>query len=76
MVGVDDVFALGIKAKRRGLLIREGIDEKDMKDYVQIGNKYVYKKTENDEKVRQIEEIIRRLNIMDIASVEVENGVH
>ena len=76
LVGVDDVFALGIKAKRRGLLIREGIDEKDMKDYVQIGNKYVYKKTENDEKVRQIEEIIRRLNIMDIASVEVENGVH
>lgn len=67
-VGVDDVFNLKLSAKRVGLLITESIQNKDENNYENVGGKYIYKKSENEEKIIIIEEIIDKLKLD--ASVE------
>ena len=62
-VGVDDVFNLKLSAKRVGLLITESIQNKDENNYENVGGKYIYKKSENEEKIIIIEEIIDKLKL-------------
>lgn len=69
LVGVDKVFALNVKAKRKGLLISESVKENEKKNFRLVDNKYIFIKSENDEKIRQIKDIIDGLQIGDIASV-------
>lgn len=69
LVGVDKVFALNVKAKREGLLISESVKENEKKNFRYVDNKYIFIKSENDEKIRQIKDIIDGLQIGDIASV-------
>ena len=69
LVGVDKVFALNVKAKREGLLISESVKENEKKNFRLVDNKYIFIKSENDEKIRQIKDIIDGLQIGDIASV-------
>ena len=69
LVGVDKVFALNVKAKREGLIISESVKENEKKNFRYVDNKYIFIKSENDEKIRQIKDIIDGLQIGDIASV-------
>ena len=61
--GVESVFNLKIEAKRSGFLILSNIQGHNEKDFVPIGNKFVFTKSENEEKINQIREIINRLHL-------------
>jgi hypothetical protein len=69
-VGVEDVYNLNISAKRVGFLMTDNIDGKDLKNYELIDGKYIFKKSENEEKMAQIQEIINKLNL-DASIVKV-----
>ena len=63
MVGVDDVYKLNIKAKRSGVLISKSIEGNENNCPVLVDDKYIFTKSENEEKIWQIETIIKKLNI-------------
>ena len=68
-VGIEDVYNLKISAKRVGLLITDSISQRVEKNYEKVGNKYIYKKSENEEKITIIQEIIEKLGLRN-ASIE------
>lgn len=62
-VGVEEVYRLHLSAKRVGALMFDSVKEKDKANYELIDGKYIFKKSENDEKITLINEIISRLHL-------------
>lgn len=62
-IGVEEVYNLRLPAKRVGLLVNDKINEKDKLKYAQVGNKFIFKKSENEEKITLIREIIDKLQL-------------
>lgn len=73
LVKIEKVYPLGIKSKRSGVLISDKLNGNEKNNPKLVDNKFIFTKSENDEKIRQIEEIIKKLKITDIASVSIDD---
>jgi len=76
MVGIEKVYRLRIKAKRSVVLISDTLEGNEKNRPILVENKYIFTKSENDEKFRQIEEIINGLKIMDKASITIDDTIN
>lgn len=62
-VGVKKVYELKLYTKRVGLLVADSIDQKYKDEYTEVDGKYIYTKSENDEKINIVNDIIKRLKL-------------
>lgn len=71
MVGVDKVYELNIPSKRSHTLISESVNGNEANSPIYVEGKYIFTKSENTEKINQIQEIIDRLHLD--ATIERDN---
>lgn len=72
MVGVEKVYELNIPSKRSHTLISDSINGNEANSPIFVDGKYIFTKSENTEKITQIQEIIKKLHLN--ASIERDNS--